>query len=50
VEDEFTKRILARLIAIAFFMELLDTTILNMAVPVIASALKVQALSLHGNH
>ncbi len=34
------------LVAVAFFMEALDTTILNTAVPTIASALKVAPLSL----
>jgi EmrB/QacA subfamily drug resistance transporter len=34
------------LVAVAFFMEALDTTILNTAVPAIASALKVEPLSM----
>src|SRR5476649_2034777 len=40
------KRLLPWLVAVAFFMESLDTTILNTAVPVIASALKVAPLSM----
>ena len=38
------KRLLPWLVAVAFFMESLDTTILNTAVPVIAAALKVAPL------
>jgi len=41
-----SKRLLPWLVAIAFFMESLDTTILNTAVPAIASALKVAPLSM----
>src|ERR1700689_106771 len=41
-----TKRLLPWLIAVAFFMESLDTTILNTAVPTIAAALKVAPLSM----
>jgi len=41
-----TKRILPWLVAVAFFMESLDTTILNTAVPAIAAALKVAPLSM----
>ena len=41
-----TKRILPWLVAVAFFMESLDTTILNTAVPTIAAALKVAPLSM----
>src|SRR3984885_8309148 len=41
-----TKRILPWLVAVAFFMESLDTTILNTAVPTIAQALKVVPLSM----
>lgn len=41
-----TKRILPWLIAVAFFMESLDTTILNTAVPTIADALRVAPLSM----
>jgi EmrB/QacA subfamily drug resistance transporter len=40
------KQFLPWLVAIAFFMESLDTTILNTAVPMIASALKVAPLSM----
>jgi EmrB/QacA subfamily drug resistance transporter len=40
------KRLLPWLVAVAFFMESLDTTILNTAVPMIASALHVPALSM----
>ena len=36
-----TKQLLPWLVAVAFFMESLDTTILNTAVPSIAEALKV---------
>jgi EmrB/QacA subfamily drug resistance transporter len=43
---EVTKRILPWLVAVAFFMELLDTTILNTAVPKIAEALAVEPLSM----
>ena len=41
-----SKRLLPWLIAVAFFMESLDTTILNTAVPAIAEALKVVPLSM----
>jgi EmrB/QacA subfamily drug resistance transporter len=41
-----SKRILPWLVAIAFFMESLDTTILNTAVPAIAAALRVAPLSM----
>ncbi len=40
------KRLLPWLVAVAFFMESLDTTILNTAVPAIAAALKVAPLSM----
>jgi len=40
------KRLLPWLVAVAFFMESLDATILNTAVPVIAGALHVPALSM----
>lgn len=40
------KRILPWLVAVAFFMESLDTTILNTAVPAVASALGVAPLSM----
>jgi EmrB/QacA subfamily drug resistance transporter len=41
-----TKRLLPWVVAVAFFMESLDTTILNTAVPTIAAALKVAPLSM----
>src|SRR5580700_7169764 len=41
-----SKRLLPWLVAVAFFMESLDTTILNTAVPTIAGALKVAPLSM----
>jgi EmrB/QacA subfamily drug resistance transporter len=41
-----SKRLLPWLVAVAFFMESLDTTILNTAVPAIAQALKVAPLSM----
>ncbi|MEA3197838.1 MAG: hypothetical protein QOF32_1890, partial [Gammaproteobacteria bacterium] len=44
--SETTKRLLPWLVAVAFFMESLDTTILNTAVPAIAHALKVPPLSM----
>jgi EmrB/QacA subfamily drug resistance transporter len=40
------KRLLPWLVAVGFFMESLDTTILNTAVPAIAAALKVPPLSM----
>ncbi|MGO9424712.1 MAG: DHA2 family efflux MFS transporter permease subunit [Steroidobacteraceae bacterium] len=40
------KRLLPWLVAVGFFMEALDTTILNTAVPAIAHALKVPPLSM----
>ena len=40
------KRLLPWLVAVAFFMEALDTTILNTAVPTIAQALDVPALDM----
>src|ERR1700691_2339888 len=43
---ETSKRLLPWLVAIAFFMESLDTTILNTAVPAIAASLKVAPLSM----
>ncbi len=42
----FGKRLVPWLVAIAFFMESLDTTILNTAVPTIAAALHVAPLSM----
>src|ERR1700744_1575223 len=41
-----SKRILPWLVAVAFFMEALDTTILNTAVPAISAALQVSPLSM----
>jgi EmrB/QacA subfamily drug resistance transporter len=46
IPSEAAKRILPWLVAFAFFMESLDTTILNTAVPAISSALHVTALSM----
>ena len=43
---EAAKRLLPWLVAMAFFMESLDTTILNTAVPSIAQALGVVPLSM----
>lgn len=43
---ESAKRLLPWLVAVAFFMESLDTTILNTAVPAIAKALGVAPLSM----
>jgi EmrB/QacA subfamily drug resistance transporter len=44
--SQAAKRLLPWLVAVAFFMESLDTTILNTAVPAIASALGVAPLSM----
>jgi len=44
--SEASKRLLPWLVAVAFFMESLDTTILNTAVPAISSALGVAPLSM----
>src|ERR1700674_2727942 len=41
-----SKKLLPWLVAVAFFMESLDTTILNTAVPAISEALKVPPLSM----
>jgi EmrB/QacA subfamily drug resistance transporter len=41
-----SQRLLPWLVAVAFFMESLDTTILNTAVPAVAEALKVAPLSM----
>jgi MFS family permease len=41
-----SKRLLPWVVAVAFFMESLDTTILNTAVPTIADTLHVAALSM----
>ncbi len=46
VPSEAAKRLLPWLVAFAFFMESLDTTILNTAVPAISAALHVTALSM----
>jgi EmrB/QacA subfamily drug resistance transporter len=46
VLTESAKRILPWLVAVAFFMESLDTTILNTALPTMASALHVAPLSM----
>jgi EmrB/QacA subfamily drug resistance transporter len=43
---ETVKRVLPWLVAVAFFMESLDTTVLNTAVPAIAKALAVAPLSM----
>jgi EmrB/QacA subfamily drug resistance transporter len=44
--SETAKRLLPWVVAVGFFMESLDTTILNTAVPTIAHALKVPPLSM----
>src|SRR5471030_555010 len=44
--SDAVKRLLPWLVAVAFFMESLDTTILNTAVPAIAKALAVTPLSM----
>jgi EmrB/QacA subfamily drug resistance transporter len=44
--SDTAKRLLPWLVAVGFFMESLDTTILNTAVPAIAQALKVQPLNM----
>jgi hypothetical protein len=44
--DDSVKRLLPWLVAVAFFMEALDITILNTAVPAIAAALNVAPLSM----
>jgi EmrB/QacA subfamily drug resistance transporter len=46
VLSPMSKRLLPWLVAVALFMESLDTTILNTAVPAIAAALKVGPLSM----
>src|SRR6266699_3183113 len=46
VPGKSAKRLLPWLVAVAFFMESLDTTILNTAVPAIAKALAVAPLSM----
>lgn len=44
IPDEKTKRLLPWVVAVAFFMQSLDTTILNTAVPAIAEAMDVRPL------
>ena len=44
--SDTSKRLLPWLVAVAFFMESLDTTILNTAVPAISAALQVTPLSM----
>ena len=44
--SDASKRLLPWLVAVAFFMESLDTTILNTAVPTISEALEVATLSM----
>jgi len=46
IPQDSGKRLLPWLVAVAFFMEALDTTILNTAVPTIAAALRVAPLSM----
>src|SRR3569832_1236732 len=46
VERAAIKKLLPWLVAVAFFMEALDTTILNTAVPAVAAALGVAPLSM----
>jgi EmrB/QacA subfamily drug resistance transporter len=46
LEANVARRLLPWLVAVAFFMESLDTTILNTAVPAVASALRVAPLSM----
>jgi EmrB/QacA subfamily drug resistance transporter len=46
VPSASAKRLLPWLVAVAFFMEALDTTILNTAVPAVAEALRVPPLSM----
>src|ERR1700723_995908 len=46
IPSEGSKRLLPWLVAVAFFMESLDTTILNTAVPAISAALSVTPLSM----
>jgi EmrB/QacA subfamily drug resistance transporter len=46
ISIEAVKRILPWLVAVAFFMQALDTTILNTAVPAIAKALNIAPLSM----
>src|SRR3981189_3962733 len=46
VLSDTAKRLLPWLVAVGFFMEALDTTILNTAVPAIAHALEVPPLNM----
>ena len=46
IPSDASKRLLPWLVAVAFFMESLDTTILNTAVPTISAALNVAPLSM----
>ncbi len=46
VPSDASKRLLPWLVAVAFFMESLDTTILNTAVPAVSAALQVTPLSM----
>jgi EmrB/QacA subfamily drug resistance transporter len=46
VPSDASKRLLPWLVAVAFFMESLDTTILNTAVPTVSEALQVAPLSM----
>jgi EmrB/QacA subfamily drug resistance transporter len=46
LSTESIKRLLPWLVAVAFFMESLDTTILNTAVPTIADALRIAPLNM----
>jgi EmrB/QacA subfamily drug resistance transporter len=45
-EEDFIRRLLPWLVAVAFFMQSLDTTILNTAVPVIAQVMDVTPLNM----
>jgi EmrB/QacA subfamily drug resistance transporter len=46
MDSQATRRILPWLVAVAFFMESLDTTILNTAVPIVAKAIGTSPLSM----
>src|ERR1700743_226569 len=46
VPSDASKRLLPWLVAVAFFMESLDTTILNTAVPAVSEALNVTPLAM----
>jgi hypothetical protein len=45
-----SKQLLPWLVAVAFFMESLDTTILNIAVPVVSQALNAAPLSMNSRN